>query len=50
MNGKFLRQAEFTDQYFPKKLGLCHILGTTNATKLQLSRDNTLDKCSWKNI
>ena len=31
-------------------LGLFHILGTTNATKLKLSQESHLDKYSWKKL
>ena len=46
MNGQFLGQSEFTDQYFWRKLGLRHILGTNNATKLKFSLESPLEKCS----
>ena len=46
MNFQFLGQPELTDQYFYRKLGLNHVLQTTNATKLKLSQECPPDKCS----
>ena len=46
MNGQFLGEPEFIDQYFWRKLRLRHILRTSNATKLKLSQERHIDKCS----